>query len=40
MEFDGLQPEIREFEPSFAVTDDGDGLSFYRKIAEIGRIIP
>jgi release factor glutamine methyltransferase len=35
-EFEELQPEIREFEPSFAVTDDGDGLSFYRRIAQIG----
>ena len=36
-EFEELQPEIKEFEPSFAVTDDGDGLSFYRRIAQIGR---
>ena len=36
MEFNELQPEIREFEPSFAVTDEGDGLSFYRRIARIG----
>jgi release factor glutamine methyltransferase len=35
-EFEELQPEIREFEPSFAVSDDGDGLSFYRRIAQIG----
>jgi len=38
VEFEELQPEIREFEPSYAVTDDGDGLSFYRRIAEIGRL--
>ena len=37
MEFQKLQPEIQEFEPSFATTDDGDGLSFYRRIADIGR---
>ena len=36
-EFEELQPEIKEFEPSFAVTDDGDGLSFYRRIAKIGQ---
>ncbi len=36
-EFEGLQAEIRDFEPSFAVTDEEDGLSFYRKIAEVGR---
>jgi len=35
-EFNELQPEIKEFEPSFAVTDGGDGLSFYRRIAKIG----
>jgi len=37
MEFQELQPEIKKFEPSFAVTDDDDGLNFYRKIADIGR---
>lgn len=34
-EFDGLQPEIRKFEPSSATTDGNDGLSFYRRIASI-----
>lgn len=34
-EFDGLQPEVREFEPSSATTDGNDGLSFYRCIASI-----
>lgn len=34
-EFDGLQPEIRKFEPSSATTDGNDGLSFYRCIAGI-----
>ncbi len=28
--FDGLAPEIRDYEPRFSLTDDGDGLSFYR----------
>lgn len=36
-EFDGLQPEIREFEPSSATTDGSDGLSFYRRVANLAR---
>jgi release factor glutamine methyltransferase len=28
-----LQPEIRVHEPMLAITDNGDGLTFYRKIA-------
>ncbi len=38
-EFTNLQPEIKEFEPPLAVTDDGDGLSFYRRISKIGRAL-
>ncbi len=38
-EFKGLQPEIREFEPSFAVTDDADGLSFYTRISQLGKVL-
>jgi len=34
-EFDQLQKEIREFEPKEAVTDFGDGLSFYKRILEL-----
>lgn len=34
-EFPGLQKEISAFEPPVAVTDGGDGLRFYRRIAEI-----
>lgn len=36
-EWDGLQPEVREFEPRCATTDEGDGLSFYTSIAEKAR---
>ena len=35
LDFAELQPEIREFEPVSATTDSGDGLSFFRRIAEI-----
>jgi release factor glutamine methyltransferase len=36
-EFEGLQPEIRKFEPPSATTDGNDGLNFYRCIAGIAR---
>lgn len=32
-EWDGLEPEIREFEPRSALCDESDGLAFYREIA-------
>ncbi|MEZ5724965.1 MAG: peptide chain release factor N(5)-glutamine methyltransferase [Paracoccaceae bacterium] len=32
-EMDGLQPEVRDWEPHLALTDGGDGLSAYRAIA-------
>ncbi len=32
-EMEGLQPEVRDFEPRGALTDEGDGLSAYRIIA-------
>lgn len=34
-EWDGLQDEIRFHEPRNALTDEQDGLEFYRRIAEI-----
>jgi release factor glutamine methyltransferase len=34
-EWDGLQDEIRFHEPRNALTDEKDGLEFYRRIAEI-----
>jgi release factor glutamine methyltransferase len=34
-EIETLQPEVRAFEPMDALTDGGDGLSFYRRIAEL-----
>ncbi len=35
-EFSRCEPEIRNFEPSIAVTDGVDGLSFFRSIARLG----
>ena len=34
-EWEELQPEVRQFEPATALTDNGDGLIFYRRIAEL-----
>lgn len=36
-EIDGLMPEVRDHEPRMALDGKGDGLYFYRKIAEDGR---
>jgi release factor glutamine methyltransferase len=30
-----LQPEITQYEPTYALTDGGDGLAFYKRYAEI-----
>ena len=35
-EFDRLDATVREYEPRIALTDEGDGLSFYRSIATDG----
>jgi release factor glutamine methyltransferase len=31
----GLEPEVREHEPQFALTDAGDGYAFYRRFIEL-----
>lgn len=31
----GLEPEVRDHEPRLALTDDGDGLAFYRRILDV-----
>lgn len=36
-EFAELEPEIRDHEPPMATTDGGDGLVFYRRLAERGK---
>ena len=33
-ELEGLEPEVRDFEPRMALDGDADGLRFYRKFAE------
>jgi release factor glutamine methyltransferase len=35
-EFSTLEPEVREFEPRIATTDEADGLVFFQRIAEVG----
>ncbi len=36
-EFEHLYPEIRDYEPRFATCDEGDGLRFFRHIADVGK---
>jgi release factor glutamine methyltransferase len=36
-DFENLDPELRLYEPKIALTDEGDGLSFYRKISVLSR---
>jgi release factor glutamine methyltransferase len=41
-EWEGLQPEVRDFEPRMATTDGADGLRFLRRIASFAaqRLVP
>ncbi len=34
-EFVNLEPELNRYEPRIALTDDSDGLTFYKRIAEL-----
>ena len=36
-DFEALEPEVKNFEPSRATTDGGDGLAFIRRIASLSR---
>ena len=36
-EFSDLQAEVKNYDPKIALTDMDDGLTFYRKFAELGR---
>lgn len=35
-DWNGLQPEVRQFEPQAAVSDLDDGYKYYRRLADIG----
>ena len=35
-EMSGLQKEVQDYDPKIALTDNDDGLSFYRRFAELG----
>ena len=32
-----IMPEVRDYEPKIALTDDGDGFKFYRRILELSK---
>jgi release factor glutamine methyltransferase len=36
-EFERLEPEIKDFEPHVASTDNADGLTFFKAIAKLGK---
>ena len=36
-DFNDLEPELKNYEPRFSLTDESDGLSFYKKIISISK---
>ena len=36
VEYKELDPEVRDYEPAAALTDNGDGLSFFKRIVQLG----
>lgn len=38
-EFETVDIEVKKYEPSIALTDEGDGLAFYKRLAEIAPLI-
>jgi release factor glutamine methyltransferase len=39
IEMKDVQPEVAEYEPLIATTDNQDGLTYYKRIADIGRVL-
>ena len=38
-DFNNLEPELKDYEPSEALTDNSDGISFYKKIISLSKIL-
>src|SRR5690606_8838803 len=38
-DFNELEPELKNFEPRISLTDENDGLSFYRRIISLAKEI-
>ena len=38
-DFQNLEPELKDYEPSEALTDNSDGISFYKKIISSSKIL-
>ena len=36
-EMDGLMTDVKDFEPTFALTDESDGLTYYKRITAIAQ---
>lgn len=39
MDFQDLEPELKVYEPRIALTDNSDGISFYRKIVSSSKVL-
>ncbi len=39
MDFQDLEPELKVYEPRIALTDNSDGISFYRKIISSSKVL-
>ncbi len=36
-DYNGLEPELKNYEPKISLTDDSDGLTFYKKIISVSK---